>query len=238
MKRSMLLVASFAAIASLAACTEASVTTPMIGAASYDVIAANDYVCTLNSSFVVTVYNSKTDPVDPYPRTVSLVLNAGTFVSGTTIGVGYTETVDAASIAGLTFTFTGRSLTYFLPGSSPPEPNIWTVTGAINPLTGNVDFTTVGFVDNWLPDRDGLAWKADNVATCVLAPPATCDSPAAPAIANAYLKANNISVGSAKGKAITSEVSKHMGPGATFNGLAKCDPGYAAAVQAFVQSLL
>jgi hypothetical protein len=58
--------------------------------------------------------------------------------------------------------------------------------------------------------------------------------PAAPAIAAAYLKENSIKPSSTTFKNIISLVAAHMGPQTNFNGVAACDAGYAAAVQAFI----
>jgi hypothetical protein len=62
--------------------------------------------------------------------------------------------------------------------------------------------------------------------------------PAAPAIANDYLSAKGFKANSTTSKYIISLVANAMTQGAKFNGLAPCDAGYAAAVQAFVDAHL
>ena len=64
-----------------------------------------------------------------------------------------------------------------------------------------------------------------------------CDAPAAPAVANKYLKSINISGG--RGDDIISEVAHHMTEGARFDGIEKCNvEAYRVAVIAFVDKLL
>lgn len=64
------------------------------------------------------------------------------------------------------------------------------------------------------------------------------ECPAAPSIAAHYLKDQGVTPNDNVYKNIVAQVADHMGTGATFDGLDKCDPGYAAAVIAFVQGLL
>jgi hypothetical protein len=66
----------------------------------------------------------------------------------------------------------------------------------------------------------------------------TTECPAAPAIAAHYLHDHGVRPGSSAYSNIVAAVAAHMGPTTDFDGIAKCDSGYASAVEAFVQNLI
>jgi hypothetical protein len=90
------------------------------------------------------------------------------------------------------------------------------------------------FDPNWTYTGGVLSVTVDG---CALPPLQVCDEPAAPAVANAYLR--SIGVVAQDREKITEQVAQHMTEGARFDGIDKCDvAAYRAVVIAFVDKLL
>jgi len=98
-----------------------------------------------------------------------------------------------------------------------------------NPQGANSDIGSA-FDPSW----DFYGGLTIDVVNCSL----TCDAPAAPAVANHYLRDIGVPNNSDPFKNIIAQVAIHMGPGATFDGSSPCDPDYAAKVIAFVNTIL
>ncbi len=82
----------------------------------------------------------------------------------------------------------------------------------------------------------GLIYRAV-INYCAPTTPPVTECPAAPAVANAYLKAHNIKPNSVLGKNIISRVAKNMTQQAYFGGVGPCDPTYDDLVEAFIEAI-
>jgi hypothetical protein len=162
-------------------------------------------------------------PVGHYVFTTTFTATEGDAVSGSILADnGATITIGGTTLPTIGATATTQAVV----------ATFQTATGFTGILAGQnsitVDLYNSGFTPTDLRDNPTGASYCFTVKSC----------PAAPAIANAYLKEHGISVSGAKGKLILSSVAKHMLPGATFDGLGKCDDGYAAAVILYITPLL
>ena len=100
------------------------------------------------------------------------------------------------------------------------------INGGTEPTTTGLDFClTVSYVPD---DGTGGGGNGGNGGN------GRC--PAAPAVAAAYLRTLGMDPNAGVGRNIVALVADHMTPGNDFDGYQRCDAGYAAAVQAFVEA--
>jgi hypothetical protein len=89
------------------------------------------------------------------------------------------------------------------------------------------------------PPVFGTDWEFYGTVPSIIVNSCVAECPAAPSIAAHYLHFTlNIHPGSSSYQNIVSQVAHEMGPDATFHGIGPCEAGYAAAVIAFVNSIL
>jgi hypothetical protein len=79
----------------------------------------------------------------------------------------------------------------------------------------------------------GVIYKA-MYSYCVPISSVVISCPAAPAVANAYMKEQGIKANTAAYKNVVAKVAQEMGPQTKFKGSFPCDPDYATKVQSFV----
>lgn len=108
---------------------------------------------------------------------------------------------------------------------------------ALSPTSGTntLDFVVRNWGGPFNPNPTGLLYKT-TVDYCEPVPAPEC--PAAPSIAAHYLKDQGYKPNSTTSKNIVSQVANAMTQGAVFEGIGKCDEGYAEAVEAFVNDIL
>lgn len=173
--------------------------------------------CRLNSQFTLVRRTGANDDPHNYAVTVNqdgsftgASLDQGERVTGTFNGTTFTIRSDYAT--------TG----YY-----------YTATGTVDPATGTITGSGTGSTG------DQFRIIITNGATCTGGgggQPTTGNCPAAPAVANAYLRERHIR-GRTHGR-IVSAVARHMGPGSSFDGMQPCDQGYAGAVRAYIDRQL
>jgi hypothetical protein len=170
--------------------------------------------CTLKSPLTVTVsFQGST-----YPHTYNLTFGTNGTFTGTGTSNGNTETI-TGSLSGTAFTL----------HSVYNNGYTYDITGTLDPATGNISGTGTS------SQNQALTFTITGGATCVTT---TAQCPAAPAVANAYLRSLGEKAKAANRQNIISQVAKQMGAGSMFNGLKPCDAGYAAAVQTWVDAHL
>jgi hypothetical protein len=169
--------------------------------------------CTLKSPLTVTVSFGGSD----YPHTYNII--AGTNGTFTGTSTDNNETI-TGSLSGTTFTL----------HSVYTNGYTYDITGTLDPATGNVTGTGTS------SQNQALTFTITGGATCTTATTTQC--PAAPAVANAYLRSLGEKAKAADRQNIISQVAKQMGAGNSFNGLKPCDAGYLPAVQSWVDAHL
>ncbi len=167
--------------------------------------------CTLNSPLTVTVsFGGST-----YTHTYTLTNGTnGSFTGKTSDN---TEAI-TGSLSGTTFTL----------HSTYTNGYTYDLTGTLDPASGTITGTGTSSQNQALTFTvTGLNCTATTATEC----------PAAPAIANAYLKSLGEKAKTANRQNIISQLAKQM-KGGTFNGLKPCDAGYLPAVQRWVDQQL
>ncbi|MDP9200395.1 MAG: hypothetical protein M3P26_00465, partial [Gemmatimonadota bacterium] len=168
--------------------------------------------CTLNTSLTVTVTFGTTN----YPHTYNITLGAnGTFTGTSTDN---TETI-TGSLSGTTFTL----------HSNYSNGYTYDITGTLNTATGTITGTGTS------SQNQALTFTINGGTTCTTT---ASECPAAPAVANAYLRSLGEKAKASNRQNIISQIAKQMGPGSSFNSLKPCDAGYAKAVQTWIDAHL
>jgi hypothetical protein len=154
----------------------------------------------------------------------SFVIPPGATVSSATLDF----TADNSAKAYLDNSFVGEATNYNTIQSN--------VLGALTPGTYELEFVVKNDAFNNPNNPTGLIYKVV-IDYCVPNDMPVLSCPAAPAIAAAYLKSENIKPGSTLGKNIISQVAALMGPQTDFKGVSKCQTGYKEKVEAYVQTI-
>lgn len=166
--------------------------------------------CTLKSPLAITVSFGGSN----YPHTYNITLGTNGSFTGTSTDNSETVT---GSLSGTTFTL----------HSAYTNGYTYDITGTLDPVTGNITGTGTS------SQNQALTFTATGTTNCTTA---ATGCPAAPAVANAYLKTLGEKAKKANSPNLISQVAKQMGPGNSFNGLKPCDTGYKAAVQTWVDA--
>jgi hypothetical protein len=232
-------------VTSLAACSDVPLTQPSDLApqsASRDAGITSTLVCaspsntTYNGLPAISItanpaWDQSASWIGPIDNSGLTNVAVGHYVFTTTFTATEGDAVSGTILAdnGATITIGGKKLAPIgatVAGDQAVVGTFQTPTGFNGILAGQNTITVDLFNSGFTPYD--LTANPTGVSYCFT----VRNCPAAPAVANAYLK--SINYASNKQGKVISAVAQHMGQGATFDGLGKCDDGYAAAVKAFV----
>ena len=214
--RSTRITALLAGILVAAACSEG--TAPFDGSLdrslAFDELEASGdstVTCTLDSTITVVVHYNGQNYTHVY------TISSGS--NGSYTGTGTNETI-TGTLSGSSFTLNstytnGTGYTYSL-------------TGTIDPNTGNISGTGSS------NQNQTFTFDATSATTCTLEE----DCPAAPAVANAYLRELGIKGKRVNGQNIISQIAQMTDDDGTFMNLEPCDEGYEQAVRTWIDQHL
>ncbi|HEX3100124.1 MAG TPA: hypothetical protein VHQ41_04130 [Patescibacteria group bacterium] len=123
-----------------------------------------------------------------------------------------------------------------LVGSASGFSSVTDIPLTVTPGTHELEFVVKNDAYNGATNPTGVIYKT-TIDYCVPNSAPSLDCPAAPAVANAYLKALGIKPGSSLTTNLISQVAHHMGPQTDFDGIHACQTGYDTVVKAYVNTI-